>query len=332
MKVRQYGRSGLFVPEISIGTATYGGAGFSAGNTPMTEETARACVAMAIDRGANAFDTADGYAQGNSELVLGCALKALGLARRDFLVFTKAGLATGSGANHRGASRANILDASVASLRRLSIDYIDIFHVHLHDHITPIEETVEALKDVVSRGYARYVACSNWQSWRVMKAIGIASQHGWPRIGGIEAYYSLAGRDIEREIVPLIREEGLGLLAYSPLARGALSGKPRSTPNVIPVPRVEQCLAALRGIAQRRGVSSSQIAIAWLLTRAFVSSVLVGASSTEQLADNLTAAEIVLGPEEIRLLDEASALPPEYPDWLDGFSRKQREPAEWRRG
>ncbi len=329
VKTRRYGRTGMFVPELSLGTANFGGQGHAPGNFGLTPEIACGQIAVAMDHGVNLFDTADGYTRGNSESAIGEAIKTLGLARRDFIISTKVGIATGPGANQRGASRVHILEAITASLRRLSVDYVDIYHVHLPDRITPIEETVRALQDVVARGYARHVACSNWLSWRVMKAIAIASQHGWPSFDGVESYYSLAGRDIERELVPLVVEEGLGLLAYSPQARGLLSGKADlEKPSAIPVERdrVNACLRGMRVVAAAHGVSLSVVAIAWLLTKPFVSSVIIGASSKAQLLDNLSAGDLVLGADEIAALDRASALRPEYPGWLEDFAEKQRFP------
>jgi aryl-alcohol dehydrogenase-like predicted oxidoreductase len=328
MKVRQYGRTGLFVPELSIGTASFGATDFSRNNPPVDEEAARRQVAIALDAGANLFDTADGYAKGNSELFLGRALKSLGIKRRDVLISTKAGLATGPGANHRGASRANLVDAVTASLERLGVDHIDIYHVHLPDTFTPIEETARALEDIATRGFARYLACSNWRPWRIMKAIGLAERNGWRQFDGVEAYYSLVGRDIERELVTLLKDEGLGLLAYSPQARGLLSGTSYSGTGPIPVPpdRLAVCLQAMRGITAARGISLSRLAVAWALAKPFVSSVIIGASSEAQLKENLRAAEVALTGEETSLLDQASALAPEYPEWLEPFAVQQRTP------
>ncbi len=333
MKVRQYGRTGLFVPEITLGTASFGGMNFSRTHAGLDEDAARGQVSAAMDAGANLFDTADGYGRGESEVLLGRAIKTLGLARADFMVSTKVGLATGGGANDRGASRSHILDAASASLRKLGLDYVDIYHVHLPDRLTPIEETVGALQQVVARGYARYVACSNWLSWRVMKGIAHAERFGWARFDGIEAYYSLAGRDIERELVPLIQDEGLGLLAYSPQARGLLSGEiGPDEPRGIPVDkaRLAACLEALRRVAEAHDCSLSRVAIAWVLTRPFVSSVIIGASSSAQLTEALAATDLHLSADEIEALDTASAPAPEYPAWLEPFADGQRIPKERR--
>jgi aryl-alcohol dehydrogenase-like predicted oxidoreductase len=243
-------------------------------------------------------------------------------------------LATGKGANQRGASRTHILSAITASLKRLALDHVDLYHIHLWDEITPVEETVSALDEVVKRGYVRYVACSNWLSFRIMKAIGISNACGFAKFDGVESYYSLVGRDIERELVRLVVDEGLGLLAYSPQARGILSGKvDLGISRGIPVDevRTRACLNALAAIAAARGVSSSRVAVAWVLAKPFVSSVVIGASSMEQLADNLAAGDLNLTDEEVGALNRASELSPEYPAWLEPFASRQRAPSAWRR-
>ena len=234
----------------------------------------------------------------------------------------------GKGPNDRGASRGHLMDAAKASLKRLG-DYIDLYQIHSFDRVTPIEETVRALDDLVRQGHVRYVGLSNWQAWTIMKALGIAERHGLARAATLQAYYTIAGRDLERELAPLVETEKLGLMVWSPLAGGLLSGKydrdskgPQGSRRVSfdfpPVNRERafDCVDAMREVAKRHNVSVARIALAWLLHRPVVMSVIVGATSIEQLDDNLAATEVSLSAEELAQLDRVSALPPEYPGWM----------------
>ncbi len=235
----------------------------------------------------------------------------------------------GKGPNDRGASRGHLMDAAKASLKRLGTDYIDLYQIHSFDRVTPIEETVRALDDLVRQGHVRYVGLSNWQAWTIMKALGIAERHGLARAATLQAYYTIAGRDLERELAPLVETEKLGLMVWSPLAGGLLSGKydrdskgPQGSRRVSfdfpPVNRERafDCVDAMREVAKRHNVSVARIALAWLLHRPVVMSVIVGATSIEQLDDNLAATEVSLSAEELAQLDRVSALPPEYPGWM----------------
>jgi len=286
-------------------------------------------VGQAIDAGINFIDTADVYAGGVSETITGQALKNLKIARDSVVVATKVFGETGPGANGRGASRGHIMDGVKASLKRLQLDHIDLYQIHGFDPATPIEETVRALDQLVRHGHVRYVGVSNWAAWQVVKALGISERLGLARFDSLQAYYTVAGRDLEREIVPMLRSEGLGLMVWSPLAGGLLSGKYRTgssseagsrrqTFDFPPVDRqrADVVIDAMRPIAEARGVSVAQVALAWLLHQPQVTSVIVGAKRPDQLADNIAATQVRLAAGELEALNEASALPAEYPGWM----------------
>jgi aryl-alcohol dehydrogenase-like predicted oxidoreductase len=286
-------------------------------------------VGTALDGGVNFIDTADVYSEGESERLLGAALKSLGRPREQIVVATKVRGTVGKGVNEVGLSRAHILASIDASLARLQLDFVDLYQIHGVDPATPIEETVRALDDVARSGKARYVGFSNLPAWLAMKAIGYADAHHLARFQSAQLYYSIAGRDIERELAPLAQSEGLSILTWSPLAGGLLSGKfdpdqpgpegARRTkydfPPVDPQ-RLRGVLTALRQVSAETSHSVARLALAWQLTRPFVTSVLVGAKTQEQLKDNLAAPEVTLSTEHLRLLDSASALPGEYPGWM----------------
>jgi len=329
MRYKTLGGTGLLVSEICLGTMTFGGRGFWTAIGTLDQSVADRVVARALDAGVNFIDTADVYSEGLSEEITGRAVANSGRKRSDVVIATKAVGAMGKGPNDRGASRGHIMDAARASLKRLGTDYIDLFQMHSFDRVTPIEETVRALDDLVRQGYVRYVGLSNWQAWTVMKALGIAERHGWTRPATLQAYYTIAGRDLEREIAPLLEAEKLGLMVWSPLAGGLLSGKydrdskgPQGSRRVsfdfppVDKERAFACVDAMREVAKRHNVSVARIALAWLLHRPFVMSVIVGATSIEQLDDNLAATEVSLSAEELAELDRVSALPAEYPGWM----------------
>jgi aryl-alcohol dehydrogenase-like predicted oxidoreductase len=329
MRYRTLGGTGLLVSEICLGTMTFGGRGFWTAIGTLDQSVADRVVGRALDAGVNFIDTADVYSEGLSEEITGRAVANSGRSRSDIVIATKAVGMMGKGPNDRGASRGHIMDAAKASLRRLGTDYIDLYQMHSFDRVTPIEETMRALDDLVRHGYVRYVGLSNWQAWAIMKAIGIAERYGLARPATLQAYYTIAGRDLERELAPLVEAERLGLMVWSPLAGGLLSGKydrdskgPQGSRRVSfdfpPVDRERAfaCVDAMRDIAQRHNVSVARIALAWLLHRPFVMSIIVGANSIEQLDDNLAATEVSLSAEELAQLDRVSALPPEYPGWM----------------
>lgn len=324
MKYNQLGRTGLLVSELCLGTMTFGGKGFWTAMGSLGQSAVDAIVSGARDAGINFIDTADVYSEGESEQLLGQALKSTGIARSNVVLATKAYGIMGPGPNDRGSSRGHLFDACAASLKRLQTDYIDLYQVHAFDPLTPIEETLGALDNLVQRGLVRYIGCSNWAGWQLMKALGISEHRGWARFETIQSFYTIASRDLEREIVPVLNDQKVGLMVWSPLAGGLLAdkGKPqgsrRSTFDFPPMdlPRVEKCLEAMRPIAKAHGASVARVALAWLLAQKHVTSVLIGAKSTDQLKDNIAATELTLSGEELEALNKVSALPMEYPGWM----------------
>ena len=329
MRNNKLGRTGLLVSELCLGTMTFGGGeGMWKQIGALDQAAAEALVGRSIDAGINFFDTADVYSDGLSEQITGQALRSLGVQRDSVVVATKAFGQMGPGPNNRGNSRVHLIDAVKASLKRLQMDHVDLYQIHGFDPITPIEETVRALDLLVQHGHVRYVGVSNWAAWQIMKALGIAEREGLARFESLQAYYTLAGRDLEREIVPMLRHEHVGLLVWSPLAGGLLSGKysraaggaaaggggcfaPRG-----PGPRADACIDAMKPMAEQRGVSVAQIAIAWLLHQRVVSSVIIGAKRVDQLDDNIAATKVELTDAELDALGQVSALPREYPGWM----------------
>ena len=329
MRSKRLGRTGLYVSEICLGTMTYGGKGFWEVIGKLGLDAVAGQLKMALDAGVNFLDTANVYHEGESERLVGAALKQLGVARDAFVIATKVRGRIGPGANDAGLSRRHILDAIDGSLRRLQVDHVDLYQIHGVDPATPIEETVEALADVVRAGKVRYVGFCNLPAWLAMKALAIADRRGLPRFVSAQMYYTMASRDIEREIVPLAREEGLAILPWSPLAGGLLTGKfaegasgpegaRRTAFGFPPVdrPKAFRCVDTMRPIAEAHGVSIAQIALAWLLHQPHVTSVIIGARTDEQLADNLAATKVRLTADELAALDAAGALAPEYPGWM----------------
>jgi len=330
MRYNQLGRTGLFVSELCLGTMTFGGQGDMWQHIgKLQQQEVDGIVGAALDAGINFIDTADVYSLGQSETLLGKALRNLGVRRENVVIATKCYGAVGDGPNDRGASRGHIMDAVHASLKRLQVDHIDLYQIHATDPVTPIEETLRALDDLVRQGVIRYVGVSNWPAWRIMKGLGVAERHGCARIDSLQAYYTIAGRDLEREIAPLLTEEGVGLMVWSPLAGGLLSGKfgpgsngpegaRRVTFDFPPVnkDRAWACVAAMREIGEAHGVSVARVALAWLLARPFVSTVIIGAKNRDQLEDNIAATTLQLSEQELKVLDAVSALPEEYPGWM----------------
>jgi len=330
MRHKPLGRTGLFVSELCLGTMTFGGsAGIWAQIGDLQQADAERLIGQAIDAGINFIDTADVYAGGASEQITGQALKNLKVPRESVVIATKVFGETGPAANARGNSRGHILDGVKASLKRLQLDHIDLYQIHGFDPATPIEETVRALDQLVRQGHVRYVGVSNWAAWQIVKALGIAERLDLSRFESLQAYYTVAGRDLERELIPMLASEGVGLMVWSPLAGGLLSGKfgrdqkgqegsRRNTFDFPPVnlDRAYDCIDAMRPIAQSKGVSVAQIALAWLLHQPQVTSVIVGAKRPEQLADNLAATQVQLSADELQALDAVSRLPAEYPGWM----------------
>ncbi|GLU33728.1 aldo/keto reductase [Trinickia caryophylli] len=336
MRYAKLGSTGLFVSELCLGTMTFGGqTGALWGQIGQLQQgDVEKLIGRAIDAGINFIDTANVYSDGVSETMTGTALKNLDVPRENVVVATKVFGETGTkSANSRGLSRYHVMEAVKASLRRLQLDHIDLYQVHGFDPATPIEETIRALDTLVQQGLVRYVGVSNWAAWQIMKALGMSERLGLARFESLQAYYTIAGRDLEREIVPMLRSEGVGLMVWSPLAGGLLSGKygrdleaeagsRRTTFDFPPVDleRGYDCIDAMRRIADARGVSVAQVALAWLLHQKAVTTVIVGAKRIEQLDDNIAATSLRLTGEELATLDKVSALPPEYPGWM--FARQ----------
>ncbi len=327
MEYRILGRSGLKVSSLTLGTMTFGGKGFfaKAGSTDLAG--ARRQIDLCLDAGMNLFDTADVYSRGLSEEILGQALAG---RRERVLIATKARFPMGEGPNDRGSSRHHLLSACEASLRRLRTDYIDLYQLHEWDGLTPLEETLAALDQLVRSGKVRYVGVSNFSGWHLMKTLWVAQQHGYARPIAQQIHYTLQAREAEYELLPITLDQGLGVLIWSPLAGGLLSGKYRrgqpsppgtrhalqwNEPPVHDVEALYDIVEALSTIAEARGVSAAQVALAWLLTRPGVASVIIGARDERQLSDNLRAAELKLQTDEIARLESVSRPPLLYPYW-----------------
>ncbi len=338
MQYKPLGNTGLLVSTLCFGTMTFGGGDGiwkTIGDTAQSE--ADQLIKTCIDSGINFFDTADVYSEGQSETILGQSLKNLKIARKDVVIATKVFGRTGPGRNDVGASRGHIMDGVETSLRRLQTDHIDLYQIHADDSVTPIEETLRALDDLVSQGKVRYIGSSNWQAWKLAKALCISQFKDLARFDTLQAYYSLAGRDLERELVPLLESEKVGLLVWSPLAGGLLSGKfsrenqkPEASRRsefdfpIVDKERTWKILDAMKPIAKAHNCSPARISLAWLLTKPVVTSVIIGAKRLDQLQDNLAAVALKLAADEIKKLDEVSALPPEYPGWMLPFQNMSR--------
>ncbi len=331
MRYQLLGTTGLFVSELCLGTMTFGGDGEMWSKIgQVKQDDADRLVGRAIEAGINFIDTADVYSNGQAEIITGQALKNLKVSREEVIVATKVFGETGDkGPNARGLSRHHIIDGVKASLKRLQLDHIDLYQVHGFDPATPIEETMRALDNLVQHGHVRYIGVSNWAAWQIMKALGIADRHGLERFQSLQAHYTIATRDLEREIVPALQNESIGLMVWSPLSGGLLSGKyqrggetdkgdRRAAFDFPPVNKDHafDCIDAMRIIADKRKVSVAQIALAWLLHQSVVTSVIIGAKRLDQLDDNLAASEVELDHDELASLDKISALSKTYPTWM----------------
>lgn len=329
MRYRKLGNTGLIVSEMCLGTMTFGsGEGMWATVAGVRQEDATTLVKTALDRGINFIDTADFYSGGRSEVVTGNALKSLGLARDSYVLATKVLLRMGQGHNQIGLSRYHIMEGVNASLKRLQVDHIDLYQIHGRDPFTPLEETLDALDDCVRAGKVRYLGLCNLSSWEVMKSLWISDKRNLARFESLQVYYSVVGRDIERELVPLATDQKLAIMPWSPLAGGLLSGKfsrdggpegaRRATFDFPPVDRERlwRVLDVMRPIAAEHGVSVAQVALAWLLAQSHVTSVIIGAKNEAQLLDNIAASRLTLSPGQVKAITEASELPGEYPQWM----------------
>lgn len=343
---KSLGNSGLFVSELCLGTMTFGGDEDIWGLIgQLQQEQADELVKIALEAGINFIDTANIYGFGVSERIVGQSLKNLGVRREDVVLATKVLGPMGAGPNARGASRGHIMSECKASLARLQTDYIDLYQIHGFDPATPIEETLEALNTLVQQGHVRYVGLSNWAAWQVMKAIGITWARNLCPVTSLQAYYTLVGRDLEREVIPMLASEKVGLMVWSPLAGGYLSGKyedpdvseenRRTKFDFPPVNRErgKEVIKVMREVADGKQIDGepvtvAQIALAWLLHQEPVSSVIVGAKRPDQLKANIRAAQIRLSDDERKALDEVSRIPEEYPGWMMAMMAGYRNPSE----
>lgn len=327
MNYRQLGRTGLYVSELCFGAMTFGGTeGFWKMVGSQGQAEADKLVGRSLDAGINFFDTANVYSNGVSEELLG---KALGAKRSNVVLATKVRGRMGPGVNELGLSRGHIMDSVHASLKRLGTDYIDLYQIHGYDAVTPMDETLRALDDLVRQGKVRYLGASNLAAWQLMKALGISENKGLSRFESLQAYYTIAGRDLERELVPLMKDQHLGLMVWSPLAGGFLSGKyrreqqgPEGSRRVqfdfppVDKERAYDIIDVMDGVGKEHGVSVARVALAWLLHQSHVTTIIIGAKTEQQLEDNLAATTLKLTPEQLAKLDAASKLPAEYPQWM----------------
>jgi aryl-alcohol dehydrogenase-like predicted oxidoreductase len=347
MQYKTLGDTGLLVSTLCFGTMTFhGGSGMFRAIGTVDQTGADELIKASIDAGINFFDTADVYSEGESEKALGQSLRNLNIARKDVVIATKVYGRVGPGRNDVGASRGHIMDAVDASLRRLQTDHIDLYQIHGNDIVTPIEETLRALNTLVEQGKVRYIGVSNWQAWKIARALAISEFKNLARFDTLQAYYSIAGRDLEREIVPLLQAEKTGLLVWSPLAGGLLSGKfsrenqkPEGSRRsefdfpIVDKERTWKILDAIAPIAKAHNCSAARVSLAWLLAKPVVTSIIIGAKRLDQLNDNIAAVDLKLSPEELQQLDEVSTLPPEYPGWMLPFQGANRlDPAVQRPG
>ena len=330
MKYRLLGRTGLYVSELCLGTMTFGDQGFWKVMGGLGQESVNTLVKQAFDAGVNFIDTANVYSLGVSETLTGAAIKSLGLPRDELVIATKAfGVMDETKINGCGQSRYHLMNELDASLKRLQLDHIDLYQLHGFDPVTPVDEVLATLNDMVRSGKVRHIGLCNMAAWQIMKGLAISEKNHWARFESVQAYYTVAGRDLEREVVPLIQDQHLGLMVWSPLAGGLLSGKfspdgkgPEGARRAsFDFPVVDKALAfkvvdAMRPIAERHQATVAQVALSWLLSRPQVSTVIIGAKTPEQLKDNLGASGIELTTEDLQTLEDVSKLPLEYPGWM----------------
>jgi aryl-alcohol dehydrogenase-like predicted oxidoreductase len=331
------GKTGLYVSELCLGTMTFGGKGFWEVIGQQGQEVVNDIVNRSVDAGINFIDTANVYSMGESETLLGHAIKD----KRDHLIIaTKVRGRMGQGVNDIGLTRVQIMKQVHESLKRLQTDYIDLYQIHGFDPVTPLEETLSALNDLVRLGMVRYIGASNLAAWQLMKALGLSDKNGWARFESLQAYYTIAGRDLEREVAPLLKDQGVGLMVWSPLAGGLLSGKyDRTTAHAgdsrrdsfdfppVNKERAWNVVDVMREIASQHHVSVASIALAWLLHQSVVTSVIIGAKTMTQLEDNLKTIDVKLSDDDLKRLNDVSAIPSEYPQWMIEFQASDRTPS-----
>jgi aryl-alcohol dehydrogenase-like predicted oxidoreductase len=329
MKYKLLGNTGLKVSELCLGTMTFGGKGYFKAIGSLQQESVDEIIKTSVDYGINFIDTANVYSEGVSEELTGQAIHNLGLNREELVIATKVRGKMGDGPNDAGLTRKHIMQQVELSLKRLKTDYIDLYQIHSYDPLTPLEETLRTLDDLVRSGKVRYIGASNLAAWQLMKALDYSTYNHVAKFVSLQAYYTVAGRDLERELIPLLNDQKLGLLVWSPLAGGLLSGKysrdeqnkeggRRANFDFPPVnrDRVFNIIDVLQPMAEEKGTSVAQLSLAWLLHQPAVSSVIIGANKIEQLHDNLKAIDVQLSVEDLQKLDEVSQLPQEYPGWM----------------
>jgi len=338
MRYRLLGRTGLYVSELCLGTMTFGSEGFWKVMGSLDQNAVSSMVKQAFDAGINFIDTANVYSLGQSESLTGQAIRDLGLPRDELVIATKAtGIISESAINGRGQSRYHLMNEVDASLKRLQVDHIDLYQLHAFDPLVPLDESLSTLNDLVRSGKVRYIGLCNMAAWQVMKGLAVSERRGWARFESVQAYYTIAGRDIERELVPLINDQQLGLMVWSPLAGGLLSGKFRpdekgpegARRSTFDFPLVDKgkafhCVELMREISNSHGASVAQVALAWLLSKPYVSTVIIGARTNDQLSDNIASSSLQLTENELNILDQASSLPQEYPGWMLALQGKYR--------
>jgi len=337
MKYNLLGNTGLKVSELCLGTMTFGGRGMWTAIGTLPQDEVNELVKQSVDAGINFIDTANVYSEGLSEKMTGQAIRDLGLKRDDLIIATKVRGTMGAGPNNSGLTRKHILQQADESLARLNMDYIDLYQIHGFDPITPLEETLEALDTLVKNGKVRYIGCSNLAAWQIMKALGISAQQHLAKFASLQAYYTIAGRDLEREVVPMLLDQKMGLMVWSPLAGGFLSGKYTREASTEEGRRVNfdfppvnkdkayDIIDVMQEIAVTKDITVAQVALAWLLHQPVVTSIIIGAKKQEQLQDNLKAVGVKLTADELAELELVSKLTAEYPGWMierQGADRK----------
>jgi aryl-alcohol dehydrogenase-like predicted oxidoreductase len=341
MKFNRLGRTGLYVSELCMGTWGFSGRNYFGGAIgTLSQKEATAFIGRALEARINFIDTANVYSYGDSELMTGQALKELNVKRSDVVLATKVFGRMGPGPNDMGASRGHIMDSISLSLERLQTDYIDLYQIHHSDIVTPLDETLRALDDLVRQGMVRYVGVSNWEAWKIMKANGIAEHRGLTRIATNQVYYSIAGRDLENEMVPMMQDQDVGCLVWSPLAGGYMAGKytpgdgikvePGRRANFdfppIDKEKADKTVLVMRQIAKQHGVSVACVGLTWVRQKPFITSTIIGATTMAQLEDNLKSVDFTLSADEMARLDEVSAQPAQYPYWMISRNNATRIP------
>jgi aryl-alcohol dehydrogenase-like predicted oxidoreductase len=342
MKYNLLGSTGLQVSELCFGTMTFGGKGHWEAIGKIQQKEANDLMKRVVESGINFIDTANVYSFGESEKLLGQSIKDLGINRNDLVIATKVRGKMNEKPNNIGLSRYHIFNSVDESLQRLQLDRIDILYLHGVDYSTPVAETMHALHDIVLTGKVRYIAVCNWPAWRVMKAQGIADKRNWHKFIGLQYFYSLAGRDIEREIIPMAEDQDLGIMPWSPLAGGFLSGKftrgmekagnaRRDEFDFPPINKEKtyDIVDTLSAIGKQHAVSVAQVALAWVRLQPGITSTIIGAKNIDQLNDNIKSTEVLLSADDLAKIDAVSALSKEYPEWMVEYQGKDRPKSKW---